>query len=217
MAMASANINQFLQKQECEYNKHQRVIKAAETTVKQQIQIKTKKEIPKKHRPKPPTILDSDNCKGKFLQSFQEEYKRFFLKHLDEAISLNTITIELERARCLEVIRRTEKELCRSSESPEYILKQYTAFLQRINLLNHEFSPELQMKLHHSKITPNAPAPSLTPNAPIMKRQFQRKRKCCSNKPMQQKNSLELEPRPMKQMRLDHFLAKSQRHTTKPI
>lgn len=215
--MASANIIQFLQKQESEYKKHQRVIKAAEATVQQQIQIKSKQEIPKKHRPKPPTIFDSDNCKEKFLQSFQEEYKRFFLKNLDEAISLNTITIELEKARCLEIIRRTEKELCESSESPTCILKQYTAFLQRINLSDHEFSPELQMKLHHSEITPDVPAPSSKPSAPIMKRPFQRKRKCCSNKSTQQKNSPELEPRPMKQMKLDHFLAKSQRHTTKPI
>lgn len=115
--MASANIIQFLQKQESEYKKHQRVIKAAEATVQQQIQIKSKQEIPKKHRPKPPTIFDSDNCKEKFLQSFQEEYKRFFLKNLDEAISLNTITIELEK---LDVWKLSEeqKKSCVNRQSP---------------------------------------------------------------------------------------------------
>lgn len=216
-----ASIQQFLQQQEREYRKHQRIVETTETTIQHQNQIRAKKEIPKKHRPKPPTIINSEQSKKKFDQSFQEEYSKLFLRILEEAISQNTITAELEKARCLEIIIRTEKELCTSLEPPILILRWYTDFLQRLNLTDHEMSPELRVKLHHSETTPSAPSFSLKPKPTPKKnkRPYQSKRKSNRDTPTfgQKRKSSSQEPKPMKQMKLDHFLAKGQRHTTKPI
>ena len=79
--MASLDVREFLQQQEAQYKKHQRVIKTAESTVKHQYQIKLNGTIPKKHRPKPPVIVNEENSKAKFTQSFQKD------KSIDEAIS----------------------------------------------------------------------------------------------------------------------------------
>ena len=211
--MAALNAREFLQKQEAQYNKHQQVIKKAENTVKHQYQIKANGIIPKKHRPKPPVVVNEENSRAKCTQSFQKEYNKLFFKSIDKAISLNTITIELEKARSSEITRRTEQVLCLSSEPSTLLLKLYKEFLERIDLSNHEISQELRVKLT------TAPAHcSKKPSTEKTKQTRQNKKKTLRHTSVGAQKRKEAIPHPpaTKQLKLDHFLVKGQKQATKP-
>ena len=64
----------------------------------------------------------------------------------------NTIILELEKARCEDLIRNTEDFLCKVTElSPTTLKTYYTEFLQNIEVTDHQISPELQHILQNAE------------------------------------------------------------------
>ena len=149
-----------------------------------------------------PTIVDSAQSK-KLNQSFFKAYNELFLKGLQDAIIQNTTTLELEKARCLDILRHTEQALCISTDPPSLISKWYTDFLQQLNLESHVISPELKHKLEASTL--HSP-PSINTSANPAKLGTKRRREA-QHPPTTPK------PHPAKQPKIDHFLRKGQKQT----
>ena len=150
--MTSMELRQFVEQQAMQYLKHRSIINKAEATLRHQHLTQSQGNIPKKHRPKPPTVVDTDCSKG-FTETFAREYKKFFFDTLQKAITHNTVTLELEKARCLDILRQTERVLCQSSMSPSLLAKYHTDFLQKLGITDHQVSPELQHKLQSQELT----------------------------------------------------------------
>lgn len=70
--------------------------------------------------------------------------KKLFQQVLKEAVIQNTTTLELERARCQDILRHTEKTLVSAQESPSSLSKWFKKFLQDIKISDHVISPELK-------------------------------------------------------------------------
>lgn len=211
------SVQEFLKHQAVQYKKHQQTTNITQTTLNHQYQLQTRGTIPKKHRPKPPTIISTDHSKAQSTESFLSEYNKLFFKSLQDAISQNSITLELEKARCIDILNQTEKELCRASEPPTLLSEWYTSFLRQINCADHEISPELQRKFqgldaHHTQETPKSHS---------KKRPFQSKRSKGkytinrANATTKRKNPM-THPPAKKQMKIDHFLGKGQKTTPNP-
>lgn len=122
--MTESETKQFLGHQAAQYQKHQQIVKKAQTTLDHQLRLQSQGTISKKYRPRIPIILDTDHNKTQ-KEKFLQEYKKLFNKHLQETITQNTIIMELEKARCQEILQQTEKGLCLAQEPPTQLL-QYT-------------------------------------------------------------------------------------------
>lgn len=198
------SVEEFLKHQAAQYKKHQQTINTTKATLNHQYQLQTRGTIPKKHRPKPPTIISTDHSQTQATESFLSEYNKLFFRSLQEAISQNSITLELEKARCVDILNQTEKELCRAAEPPAMLLKWYTSFLRQINCTDHEMSLELQHKFrspdaHHTQdISQSKKRPPQSKGKyPINRSNTTTKRK-----------TLVAHPPAKKQMKIDHFLEK---------
>ena len=101
-----ATSKDFLNKQATHYRKHQQIANTAKATLDHQYQIQARGTIPTKYKPKPLKVINTDNNKTKFTHKFMSEYKRLFTKSLEEAITQNSVTFELEKSRCLDVLRQ---------------------------------------------------------------------------------------------------------------
>lgn len=151
--MSDVNDKHFLTQQVKKYQGHYNTVKRTKATLQHQYRIQTTETLPKKHHPKPPVVVDTVQNK-EFTKSFNKKYRRFFSECLQEAITKNTITLELEKARCQDVIRQTEEFLCQITESSTNIKTYYTEFLQTIEATNHQMSPQLKHKLQNTKDEP---------------------------------------------------------------
>lgn len=213
--MSAINTKQFLKQQTEKYQKHQNTIKVTENILKQQFRIKSTSKIPKKSSPKPPSIIDN-NQKKQFELKFRTSYKNLFLNSLQEAITQNTITLELEKARCEDILRQTERELCHATDSPSQLLKMYTHFLETLHITSHSMSPELQHKLQLPiQSSPSKTPPSQNTDTPEVK---ERKEAITSDIPTATKRKHSF-PSPLtkKQQKLGHFLFKGQKLKANPI
>ena len=202
MACDQSQTKCFLNQQREQYKKHNRIVDQAQSALRYQYQLQSHGNIPKKHRPRPPTIVDSAQSK-KLNQSFFKAYNELFFKGLQDAIIQNTTTLELEKARCLDILRHTEQALCISTDPPSLISKWYTDFLQQLNLESHVISPELKHKLEASTL--HSP-PSINTSANPVKLGTKRRREA-QHPPTTPK------PHPAKQPKIDHFLRKGQKQT----
>lgn len=221
--MATTEIVPFLKCQAKGYKKHQDIVKTTETTLNRQYRIQQNRTIPKLHRPKPPFVVHNNT---KFVQEFNKEFATFFFERLQEAILQNTIALELEKSRCLNILMQTEKELHHSTEPPQLISKLYTNFLEQLNIKDHVISPELQRKLQ--TIHSSSPPPEAnTPSKPLKKRssthqrkkrrQSQKQRaKMSDNDTSIKRKSTTSHPPAKKQLKMDHFLVQSHNLTLDP-
>ena len=144
--MAQPDSRRLIQKQKEAYLQHSSIVKKTQEVLTHQYQLQSYDSIPKKHRPKPPTVVDNFQQK-KHVEKFEKEYSKLYRESLKEAITQNTITLELELARCHEILQRTEKMLCSLTEPPSTLKKIYTTFLREINVSKHVPCPELKKKL----------------------------------------------------------------------
>ena len=64
-------VQELLKKQATEYQKHAHIIKKTQTLLDHQYQMQLQGTIPKKHKPLPPTIINTDASKEKFDREFQ--------------------------------------------------------------------------------------------------------------------------------------------------
>lgn len=222
--MTTMEVKSFLKLQARQYKKHQDTVKTTEATLDKQYRIQRNRTIPKVHRPKPPSVVNSN---GKFAQDFNKQYATLFFECLQEAILQNTITLELEKSRCLDILMQTEKQLHLATEPPQLIAKLYANFLEQLHVKDHEISPELQQKFQ--AIHPSSPSPQAnTQNKSSKKKKSRRpfnqrkvrqppkgttsnnddtsvKRKCTTSHPPAKK-----------QLRIDHFLVKGHELTPDP-
>ena len=189
--MSQLGTKAFLQHQKEVYLQHSCIVERAQTTLNYQHQIQSHDTIPKKHQPKPPIVVDSVLNKT-HVESFQREYKKIFQQALQEAIIKNTTTLELEKARCQDVLRQTEKVLCSSPEPSSLLSKWYKSFLKEIKATEHVICPELKKKLSGNT------SAALPEDARHQKKSS--KRKITSTAPPA-----------TKQPRIDHFLVKGHR------
>ena len=118
-------VQELLKKQATEYQKHAHIIKKTQTLLDHQYQMQLQGTIPKKHKPLPPTIINTDASKEKFDREFLQQYYELFAKALQEAITKNTITLELEKARCSDILKHTERELCQATEPGPTLATRY--------------------------------------------------------------------------------------------
>jgi hypothetical protein len=128
--MAQLDSQALLQKQKATYLQHSSVVNRVQGVLTHQYQLQSYNSIPKRHRPKPPTVVDTFHQK-RYVDKFEREYSKLYRESLQEAITQNTITLELEKARCHEILQHTEKMLCLSPDPPSELKKMYTAIRQR--------------------------------------------------------------------------------------
>ena len=231
--MTSMELRQFLDQQATQYLKHRNIINKAEATLRHQYLTQSQGNIPKKHRPKPPTVVDTDCSKG-FNETFAREYKKLFFDTLQKAITHNTDTLELVKARCLDILRQTEEVLCRSSMSPSLLEKYHRDFLQKLDITDHQVSPELQHKLQSQELThsqPSTEAVAIVPS-PSTYREHQQVTHTCTKRgttskgerptrghttPMTTKRkNTTLQLPAKKQLKIDHFLLKGRKPPPNP-
>ena len=147
--MAQLESQAFLKKQKEAYLQHSKVVNKVQGVLTHQYQLQSHKSIPKKHRPKSPTVVDTFH-QTKHAEKFREMYSKLYRESLQEAITQNTITLELEKARCHEILQHTEKVLCSSPDAASQLKKIYTAFLKEIKVSSHTPCPELKKKLEEA-------------------------------------------------------------------
>ena len=200
--MAQLDSQAFLQKQKEAYLQHSSVVNKAQGVLTHQHQLQSYNSIPKRHHPKPPTVVDTFHQK-KYIDKFEREYGKLYKESLQEAITQNTVTLELEKARCHEILQHTEKMLCLSPDPPSELKKIYTAFLQEINASTHVPCPELKKKLE------DTPATTIKPEEKNVKVKQKKKR-------TSKRKTGSTAPPLRKQPRIDHFLGKSRQTTRNP-
>ena len=119
-----------------------RIAKALET----QHKIKSHKTIPKQHRPpKLPTVFAAGN--SELQDSFQVEYSKLFLDHLDKVIAHNTAVQETHKEKLQRIITQTEVHLADSTLPTHTIAAEHRKFRQQNNLKDHPTLPQLKRKL----------------------------------------------------------------------
>ena len=198
--MSQLGTKAFLQHQKEVYLQHSRIVDRAQTSLNHQHRLQSHDTIPKKYKPKPPVVIDPSLNKT-HMESFQIEYSKLFRQALKEAIIKNTTTLELEKARCQDVLRHTEKVLCLSPDPPSLVLKWYKAFLRDIKATEHVICPELKIKLGDtSTVGTTMPSRRATCRQPKRKRPSKRK-------------TTSTTPPATKQKKIDHFLVKGHQIT----
>lgn len=147
------SVQEFLDRQASAYLSHINVISRIQATLKYQYQIQAQGTIPKKHRPLPPVIITTDSNKKSFNRKFHQQYQELFFNSLQDAITKNTVNLELEKARCKDILIQTERELCSANQTGPVLAKRYNTFLQRLSIHNHQILPELRSKFEIQPIT----------------------------------------------------------------
>ena len=147
------SVQEFLDRQASAYQSHVNVISRTQATLKHQYQIQAQGTIPKKHRPLPPVIVTTDSNKESFNRKFHQQYQELFFNSLQDAITKNTVNLELEKARCKDILIQTERELCSANETGPVLAKRYNTFLQRLSISNHQILPELRSKFKIQSVT----------------------------------------------------------------
>ena len=87
--MSGMEVKYFLTQNTKKYHGHHNTIKRTQATLQPQYRILASKTLPKKHHPKPPTVISTVQNK-EFVNNFDKKYKQFFLKWLQEAITKKT-------------------------------------------------------------------------------------------------------------------------------
>ena len=136
---ASTTAEEMLRLNTAEYQQHQSTKNRLSKALKFQENIQTFQTIPKRFYPSTtPEII----CPSKELaEKFEAEYRKLFSRHLEEVITHNTISLELENARLKEIVQRTEKQLSTIQAPPETINELRQQFYTKNNIKNELSSP----------------------------------------------------------------------------
>ena len=188
-----STIEDIIQHNSAEYQRHRTTRNRLVKTLQFQRNIHTFQTIPKHYRP--PATLELTVPNPNLSQKFEAEYHRLFFKHLNEVITHNTISLELENARLKEVVNRTEKLLSTSNAPPEIISHSIQQFHSQNETEQNTTTAETQ--------TQATAEPQKTPPA------------TSRNEPNTKKRRINTEPNTRKMRKLrQHFL--SQGHNHKP-
>lgn len=142
----ATNLSTFTSNQIKLYNHEISTINALNKTLKYQNNIRSNHTIPRKYKPSHQLTIAQPND-GTLHETFNNEFKSIFFKHLNEAIKTNTIALEIKKARLSNIIKTTESTIIKSNEKPEIIKQEYHRFITEIKIQNHTPPPELQNKI----------------------------------------------------------------------
>ena len=202
-----STLKAILDKQAKEYNKHLRNQKRVQTTLDYQYRVQREKTIPKKHRPKPPLIICPTNNQAKITQDFHKKYEQLFYETLQQAITQNMITLELERGRCREALDRVEIVLRERTIPQDQAKDILQKFLKSLNLDESQITARVQRLTLSPKTIKSTESDQATES--ISKQPA----KSTSRK---RKNTSTLVSHSTKQLKLDHFLCLGPKSTQDP-
>ena len=210
------SLTQCLDQQAIQYKQHVNIITKTQTILDHQYKLQNRGTIPKKHRPLPPTIIGTDGSKEKFEEDFNHKYKVFFFQSIQEAITQNTITLELEKARCSDILNQTERELCQATVPTPLLENLFRKFLHQLNLPNHQMSPELKVKLQREKHQepPQPETASVSKKQKILPLTSSNSKRMPANTKRKRKTTQH--PTATKQMKIDCFLEKGPKPPPNP-
>ena len=83
--MAQLDSQVFLQKQKEAYLLHSGVVNKVQGVLTHQYKLQSYNSIPKRHRPKPPTVVDTFH-QEKYVDKFEREYSKLYRESLQEAM-----------------------------------------------------------------------------------------------------------------------------------
>ena len=156
--LMSTSIEEFLCEQSQQYNHHLTIRNETQRILRFQHNIRTSRTIPKQYLPPkslqltlPNTILTSD---------YQQKYLNLFLQHLNDVITSNTITMELQDAQIKHILFHTEKKLATLPTNSATITQYYHHFITDNNIESHDIHPDLLRHLPYSSTTPSTINPS---------------------------------------------------------
>ena len=150
----------FLEEQSKQYQSH---LKKLRTTLNFQHNIRNYKTIPKQYSPSSFLEIPADN-QSTLTANFQQEYNKLFFKYLNQVLTYNTISLELEESRLKNFVSHVKESLTRSSLSPTETNLLFENFLADNNIANYQTSPTLQTP--DASSTPSPPAANPTPPPP---------------------------------------------------
>lgn len=149
------SIEEFLRQQSQLYQHHLNVRNKANKVLQHQHEIRLNKTIPKQYLPQKSLQLIVSNTT--MTSEYQQKYQHLFFQHLDEVITNNTITLELEAAQMRQILTHTEKQLATLTATSATIAEYYHHFIKTNNIQSHNIHPEL---LKHLPDNSNPPLPS---------------------------------------------------------
>ena len=100
---------ELLKRNSKDYQTHRSTANRIGKALQHQNNIKLFQSIPKRYQP--PAIPELVVPNSDISKKFTAQYEKLFFQCLDEAITHNTISLELENARLKEIVTRTEKQL----------------------------------------------------------------------------------------------------------
>ena len=210
-----SRITEILIQQSKAYKKHYNLWKKAETTIAHQYKLQEAGKIPKKHKPKPPQICVPSGNSKKVIEEFQFKYKHLFFECLQEAITQNTLTLELGKARCRDILRRTEELLNKTAAPLDQLQESYTEFLIQNKVDEQQRIQSLQALSHPKKPLTKQTPPQTAGATTSSKEQSIKDTTPLVSKRKKRKNPETSQHHP-KQLKLDHFLGRGQKQIYEP-
>lgn len=170
------SIEEFLQQQSQLYQHHLSMKSKTDKVLQHQHEIRLNKTIPKQYLPQKSLQLVLSNTT--ITSNYQQKYQELFFQHLDEVITNNTITLELEEAQMRQILSHTEKQLATLKATSATIAECYHQFTKTNNIQSHSIHPDLLKHLPdnptHSQTSvlskPTTSQNSYPPNPPPTRR-----------------------------------------------
>lgn len=121
------SIEEFIKEQTQQYQRHLSIKYQTCKVLQYQQNIRTHKTIPKQYLP--PNSLQLTLPNTTLTADYQQKSQDLFFQHLDDVITHNTITLELQEAQMRQIVLRTEKQLAtmttRSTTTAQYYKQQH--------------------------------------------------------------------------------------------
>lgn len=176
--MAENRLQAFITTQCRLYQTYERNITTLNNTLKYQRDIQIGKQIPRQYRPR--VFLKTLSTNSTACSDFKQEFEELFFKQLDKAVTLNTVSLVIEKEAQASVVSLVESHLVSLKEtlSPTIIAHYYHSFLTQAQLTNHKPSPALKSILSAKTTASDNPPP---PPPPLQSKHSKRKQRTEQN------------------------------------
>ena len=182
-------IEEILKQNSSEYQQHLSTRNKITRVLQHQNNIRLFKTIPRHYQPSatPEIVTHNPTLSNEFQTGFQQ----LFFKHLNDVITNNTISLELENSRLREIITRTENQLSTLAAPAQVIAQLRLKFYTQNNIpVGQETSQQPKRPQSPTQVQPKPTGTSTSMVQPSKnQRRRQRKRKIQANQPNAQKAS----------------------------
>ena len=182
-------IEETLKQNSSEYQQHISTRNKITRVLQHQNNIRLFKTIPKHYQPSatPEIVTHNPTLSNEFQTAFQQ----LFFKNLNDVITNNTISLELENSRLREIITRTENQLSTLASPAHVIAQLHLKFYIQNNIpVGQKTSQQPKCPQSPAQVQPKPTGPSTSMVQPSKtQRRIQRKRKSQANQPSAQKAS----------------------------